>query len=220
MTSRGGDPGGAPRSTMAMRRAERRGSNRGDSDDRWTGIVEAASRVFHRLGYAHATLEDVAREVGINRASLYYYVADKEELLIAILDEPVHRMTIELRAIASLDLPPSERLRRAIAQHMLAFEESYPGLFVFLAEDLPLRSIGSRAIQANALEYRALMTAVIDDGVASGDFRDDIDPRLAMLALLGMLNWSHRWYTPDEANTLPEIGEQFTAMFLGGLRRR
>jgi len=206
---------------MATRRAERRRSNRVGSDERWMAIVEAGSRVFHRLGYAQTTLQDIAREVGINRASLYYYVADKEELLIAILDEPVQRMTNELRAIAALDLTPGERLRRAIEQHMIALEESYPDLFVFLAENLPQLTTGSdRAIRANALEYRTLMTGVIEEGIASGDFRDDIDPHLAMLGLLGMLNWSHRWYASDGAKTLQEIGEQFTAMFLDGLRSR
>jgi hypothetical protein len=33
-----------------------------------------------------------------------------------------------------------------------------------------------------------------------------------------MLNWSHRWYTPNGEKMLPEIGEQFAAVFLDGLR--
>jgi AcrR family transcriptional regulator len=205
---------------MAQRRAERRSADRRGSEERWAAIMEAGSEVFRRLGYGQATLEDVAREVGINRATLYYYVADKEELLIAILDEPIHRMTTDLRAIVALSESPTDRLRKGILQHMRALEDNYPELFVFLAENLHLLTVGSdRDIQANAHEYGEVLTALIEEGIATGDFRTDLDPRLVMLGIIGMLNWSHRWYTPDGKQTLTEIGEEYAALILDGLRR-
>jgi AcrR family transcriptional regulator len=205
---------------MAQRRQERRLLPRRDSDERWAAILDAGPRVFHRLGYAQATLEDVAKEVGLNRATLYYYVADKAELLIAILDEPIHRMTADLKAIVSLDLPASERLERAIGQHMQTLDENYPGLFISLAENLHLLTIGTdRDIQKNARAYADLFMSIIEDGIRAGEFRADVDPRLMMLAIVGMMNWSHRWFAPDGRNTLPEIGEQFAKLALDGLRR-
>ncbi|HEY8217551.1 MAG TPA: TetR/AcrR family transcriptional regulator [Acidimicrobiia bacterium] len=207
-------------STMAKRRADRRRSDRVASDERWEAIVDAGSKVFRRLGFAQANLEDVAREVGLNRATLYYYVADKEELLVAIVDEPLERMTSDLRAIAALDLPASERLRRAVVQHMRSLEEA-PELCIFLAENLRLLMSGrDHEIQANAHEYASAMAGIVAAGIATGELRDDVDPRLAMLGLIGMLNWSHRWYRPGGAMTLAEIGEQFAATFLDGLRSR
>lgn len=203
---------------MAQRRADRRQADRRNSEERWAAIMEAGSEVFRRLGFAQATLEDVAREVGINRATLYYYVADKEELLIAILDEPIHRMTTDLRAIAALDESPTERLRRGIFQHMRALEDNYPELFVFLAENLHVLTVGSdRDIQKNAHEYGEVMVGLIEEGMSAGEFRSDLDPRLVMLGIIGMLNWSHRWYTPDGKQTLTDIGEEYANLVLGGL---
>ena len=207
-------------SGMAQRRAERRSADRRGSEERWVAIMEAGSEVFRRLGYAQATLEDVAKEVGIHRATLYYYVADKEELLIAILDEPIHRMTSDLRDIAALDVSPTERLRKAIIHHMHTLEDNYPELFVFLAENLHLLTVGSdRDIQVNAHSYGDVMTALIEEGMDAGEFRADVDPRLMMLGVIGMLNWSHRWYTPDGKRTLPEIGEEFASVVLDGLTK-
>ncbi|MEX0666387.1 MAG: TetR/AcrR family transcriptional regulator [Acidimicrobiia bacterium] len=209
---------GKPGSGMAQRRAERRNADRRNSEERWAAIMEAGSEVFRRLGYAHATLEDVAREVGINRATLYYYVADKEELLIAILDEPIHRMTTDLREIAALPLSPTDRLRKAVIHHMQTLEDNYPELFVFLAENLHVLTVGSdRDIQQNAHAYGEVMVGLLEEGIAAGEFRGDLDPRLVMLGIIGMLNWSHRWYTPDGKRTLPEIGEEFATMLLAGL---
>ena len=204
---------------MAQRRAERKRADRRSSEERWVAIMDAGSEVFRRLGYSQATLEDVAREVGINRATLYYYVADKEELLIAILDEPIHRMTSDLREIAARESTPTDRLREAIRQHMRALEDNYPGLFVFLAENLHLLTVGSdRDIQSNAHDYGEVMIGLIEEGIASGEFRTDLDPRLVMFAIIGMLNWTHRWYTPDGKRTLVEIGDEFSELVLQGLR--
>jgi AcrR family transcriptional regulator len=218
--SRGKSPRASePASRMAQRRQDRRRLPRRESDERWIAILEAGPRVFHRLGYAQATLEDVAKEVGLNRATLYYYVADKAELLVAILDEPIHRMTADLRAIVSLDGSPSERLQRAIAQHMQTLAENYPELFIFLAENLHLLTIGTdRDIQKNARAYGDLFMSIIEDGQKAGEFRADVDARLMMLAIVGMMNWSHRWFVPGGPKTLPEIGEQFAKVALDGLR--
>src|SRR5215469_12688533 len=62
-------------------------------------VTNAAVRVFNRRGYEAASMEDVARETGITKSSLYYHVSGKEELLaralerafkwlLGVLDEP------------------------------------------------------------------------------------------------------------------------------------
>jgi AcrR family transcriptional regulator len=206
---------------MAQRRAGRREAESRTSEERWQAITAAASAVFRRLGYQRATLEDVAQEVGINRATLYYYVADKAELLIAILDEPVHKMTRDLRDIAAGDASAEQKLRLAIERHMQALDENYPELFVFLAENMHLLTIGrDRDIQRNAREYGTLMTSIVVEGVENREFRDDLDPRLVMLGIVGMMNWSHRWYNPAGRHSLDTIAKQFEEMVLDGLLRR
>ena len=76
-------------SNIARRRLERRAAVGRRSDERWASILSAATTVFREHGYEKATLEDIANEVGINRATLYYYVGTKEELLVALLAEPI-----------------------------------------------------------------------------------------------------------------------------------
>ncbi|MGC2288971.1 MAG: helix-turn-helix domain-containing protein [Thermoplasmata archaeon] len=47
-------------------------------------IVEAARAVFHRKGLARATMEDIAKEIGVSKGALYLYFRTKSELLAAI----------------------------------------------------------------------------------------------------------------------------------------
>ena len=211
--------GRGAQSGMAKRRTQRRRAGQPSSDRRWEEILAAGSAVFRRLGYAQATVADVALELGINRATLYYYVADKAELLVRILEDPVQEMTRTLHEIRDEDVAPEQKLRRAVAAHMRALELNYPELFVFFAENLhmlPVRSDGD--IRKNAEGYGDLLASIIADGMQRGAFRSDLDPRLMMLAVVGMMNWSHRWYEPGSAHSLSEIGEQFAELVLGGLR--
>lgn len=219
MPSRPSDRSGAVQSEIGRRRAERRVASGRKSNARWQAILRGAAMTFQEFGYAQTTLEDVARRVGVNRATLYYYVGTKEELLVALLYRPIHQMTANMKAIASLDLPPDEKLRRSLMRYAVDMSET-PELFIFLAENLHQVMTGREAddIAANADDYGKVLARVIADGVAAGCFRDDVDPKLAVLAILGMFNWIHRWYRPDGALTLVEIGHVFTDLAMASLR--
>lgn len=201
---------------MEQRRQKRREMVSVRSDKRYTEILRAGARVFREQGYANTSLLDVAEAVGISRSTLYYYIGTKEDLLAEILEAPLVDMTRGMQALAALDLPAAERLRQAILLQMRAFEEYFPEMFVFLAERL---HIGRRTtvIRSNAREYGEALVGIIEAGQRTGEFRRDLDPQVAMLGILGMANWTHRWYQPAGRLTLTQIGEQFAAMILQGL---
>lgn len=174
--------------------------------------------MFRRDGFARARLEDVAAEVGINRASLYYYVGTKEELLVALIEQPAYTMTRHCREALDSDAPADEKLRRALRAYIEDLAAS-PEIFLLFSESQHLAAISeAKDIVANADAYGKTLLAIVEEGVASGVFRSDLDPRLVMLGILGMHNWIHRWYVPGGRNTLSEIGDAFAAMTLASLR--
>ena len=65
--------------------------------------------------------------------------------------------------------------------------------------------------------YEHAVTALIAEGRDDGVVRDDIDPKLATMALLGAANWLHRWYDEGRGATPAEVGRQFAAVFTRGL---
>ena len=203
---------------LASRRAARREATRARSDERYQQIRDAAVRVFHRNGYSATSLEDIATEVGVNRASLYYYVGDKSELLIDILATPLFEMTQNLIDIRELPLPASERLQLAVRKHMETLDTTYPNLFIFFAENLHLPTVGTeRDIAENGHRYGETFAAIIADGQQSGEFSSAVDPRIAMFGIVGMCNWTFRWFRSEGTMSLSEIGEQFARLALRGL---
>jgi TetR/AcrR family transcriptional regulator, cholesterol catabolism regulator len=205
-------------SDNARRRRERRNADRHASNERWQTILKGAAEVFRREGFARTRLEDVAVEVGVNRASLYYYVGTKEELLVALIEAPVYDMTRHCREALESVAAPEEKLRRALASYIEDLA-TRPELFVLFGESQHIATIPeAQGIVTNAEEYGKALLAIIEEGVTGGVFRSDLDPRLAMLGILGMYNWIHRWYVPGGRNSLTDIGGAFAAMVLSGLR--
>lgn len=209
-----------PESDIARRRRERRLAGGRRSDQRWLEILGAASRVFRRLGYPRATLDDVASEVGLHRATLYYYVGTKEELLVALLEEPLEKVRFRLEEVASQSRAAPDKLAATLREYVRTMDE-HPELFIFLRENVHSMMSGPEAdrIRGNADQYGRVLARVISEGADAGEFRTDIEPRFAVLGIIGMFNWMHRWYRPEGGRSLTDIGEDFVAMALSSVER-
>lgn len=211
------DPPDAELSEIGRRRIERRNATGRKSDERWREILQAASRVFRRLGYAQTTLEAVAAEANLNRATLYYYVRTKADLLTALLEGVLVPYSAEITTICALPIDPADKLRLIIGKHAEELEH-HPEHFIYLEENVhKIISEGGDFIKAFAREYGERLRCIIIEGMDRGTFRDDLDPTLAMLSISGMLNWIHRWYTPEGPSTLQQIGDTIAEMAIGGL---
>ncbi len=160
----------------------------------------------------------MAAEVGINRASLYYYVGTKEELLLALIEEPAREMTRHCRAALESDEPADVKLRAALHSYVDDLQ-NHPELFLLFSESQQIAAIpDAQGIATNAEDYTRTLLAIVEEGVGAGVFRDDLEPRLVTHGILGMHNWIHRWYAPSGRCSLTEIGEVFAEMILSGLR--
>jgi TetR/AcrR family transcriptional regulator len=87
---------------------------RGRAEKTRQSILEAAERLFAERGFAATRLEDIAEQVGIRRASMVYHFKDKRELHTAVLRSVLLGLDTALRAAATIDLPPQERIEAAV----------------------------------------------------------------------------------------------------------
>ena len=124
MASRVGD-GSAP-SRVSERRAAARDRSGGAYTRRRAEIVAAAASIFREKGYQATTLADVSEAVGVDRASLYFYVASKDEIFDEIVSELVTANTAEAERIAASPAPAPDRLRTLVLQLMRSYGDNYP----------------------------------------------------------------------------------------------
>jgi AcrR family transcriptional regulator len=158
-------------------------------DSRPGQILEAAFRVFGARGLHQATLDDVAREAGITKGTIYLYFPSKAALFSAMLKSRVNAVMPEVSA--PHDRQPAAtahtRLHR-IGRQLYAFFRSPAYLAMFRA----VVSEVAEFPEAAELIYReGILTAnrrlaeVIRQGVKAGEFRG-LDPMIAARAFTGM----------------------------------
>jgi AcrR family transcriptional regulator len=82
-------------------------------------ILDATDRLLARYGYRKMTVEDIAREVGIGKGSVYLHFASKEEIVLSRVDRLVERLKERLRALARSDADAAIRLRLMLLARVL-----------------------------------------------------------------------------------------------------
>jgi AcrR family transcriptional regulator len=190
-----------------------------ESASRERDIVATAARLFKEKGYRATTLEDIAAAVGILKGSLYYYIRSKEELLYLVVRDPIREVYSELEAIVDADLPFTEKIAQAIANHMTVFHLHYPHIAVYLHDYRHLMDKLEQNVIETPKQYQRLWDTLLRQGIAAGEIRDDVDVTMAGYALLGMCNWAYRWYNPAGRLSPQEVADVFTKIALQGLTR-
>lgn len=153
-------------------------------------VVDASATAFAEKGFLGASTRDIADRLGIRAASLYYYLPSKDAALAAVCELGVKDFIENLRAILARRESAAEKLHAAVANH-LAPLRSHPAadyIRVFLRHRHELADEPRRAVARLAAQYQALIERIFIEGIASGEFRSDLDPKLATLALLGLCN--------------------------------
>jgi AcrR family transcriptional regulator len=209
------------KTVIGKRRIAAATDSRAAYQNRRQEISQAAVRVFNRLGYTGASLSAVATEMGIDRATLYYYFSSKEQLFDEVVRAVLEDNDQLARTIADSSASPAAKLRELVSALMVSYAVNYPMLFIYIREDLThvsdKRSDWSgRMRELNKSIQQAVMD-IVDQGFADGSFRQIGSSKIVAYGILGMLNWSHRWYRPERPEASEDIGRTFAEMVLSGL---
>lgn len=183
-------------------------------------VIEAAARVFASKGYEAARLEDIAAELGILKGSLYYHAASKAELFFLVNCKRLACLIEGIEQIAVSNATPVEKLAAAIRAHLAHLDRHYPESSHWFTDPLSPGSTAGQKAERRRLSraYEAALRRLVEAGIAAGEFRTGLDPKVATLGILGMCNWMTRWYHQDGRLSVDEIGDTLVSLALGGLR--
>ncbi len=188
-----------------------------DAQQRLREICRVAARVFYEKGYDGASMQDIAKAVGLTKAGLYHHVGSKDRLLFEIvnygmdiLDETVLRKVEPIR-------DPREKLHQTIIGHIdLIVRARDLEITVILHENRSLKGALRRKINARKKAYIHFLEDLITQ-VQQAGAEPLISPRVATFALLGMVNWLYQWYRPEGRIKQHEIARAYSDFFLRGL---
>lgn len=199
-----------------MKAAPTRGQDGASTAERL--LVEAAA-LFRERGYANATTRELAERLGIRKASLYYHIETKEDLLYALCAESTRRVTEAVAAVAEQH-EGLDRLRRMIETHLVTAVRDRDMHTTGLLEMRSLSRERRGEVIASRDRYEQLLRRVIADEQAAGRLRDDVDARYLALTLLNLLNWTLFWYAPDGEMDAATLGATLASVYVDGAAAR
>lgn len=178
-------------------------------------ILRAAADMFSERGYQATTLDEIAAQAGIGRASFYSYFPNKEELLRRIYNQVISSTQAALGRIAAEDLPTPDKLRRIIRYQIGYLADHKPLVQVFFSELVNLPREMARSVAHANRAFRQVIEHVVADGVQKGELIA-LHPRRVTYALIGMCNWTHRWYQPGGEWTPDTVAEEIIRILESG----
>lgn len=213
------------RSNISRRRALAKEDGGPSYQNRRNALLKAAASVFKTKGYQATNLNDIASAAGMDRASIYYYVSGKRELFASVVGTAVIENTIRAEEIRDSDEPPVQKLRNVIVGLMRSYHEHYPYLYVFVQENLSQVNPNKghkwdRELDRYGRRHDKAVTDIIQEAIDDGEFESRGSAQLLGYGIIGMLNWSHRWFRPHGTLSGEEIGEILAEMIIRGLCAR
>ncbi len=175
-------------------------------------VVRVAARVFAERGYHATTMQDLAEATGLAAGGLYHYIGSKERLLIAICDDlmqPLLDAADDVLAGAETGADALRALLRLWVAHVIEHREH---MLVFGQERHVIeREPRWREVVRARRAFERLLDVVLARGEADGSLAF-ADRRLALLALLGMVNHTPQWYRPRGRLGPREIADGFLGL--------
>ncbi len=167
--------------------ADGRAPGRPRSEEADRAIVEATLRLLREVGYERMSLESVARAAGVGKATIYRRHRDKPDLAAAAVE------TVGGDVLAPVDTGDTrsdllEMVRRFVA---VMAAVGMPMVEALMAERVRHPELMERFRARVVLPRRALLRSLLERGITRGEVRADVDPELAVDALIGPLFSRH-----------------------------
>lgn len=179
-------------------------------------VLETAVRHFNARGFSSTSLDDVARELGVTKPTIYHYFKNKDEILF----ECVRRGLDSLRDAATLDAglegPAIWRLDQVMRRYGLIMTQDF-GQIVTRTGDFELTDESRTKFRALKRQIDLTVRSIVQQGIDDGSIKGD-DARIITFTITGALNWIGLWYKPDGEITAQEAVNTTVATLLDGLR--
>lgn len=179
-------------------------------DRRRQSVVDGAARQFAGHGFEQTSVQQLSEALGIAAGGIYHYFSGKQQLLVAICDDLMNPLLDQAREVARQEAPPEDRLRELVRlwvaqvvsrrEHMLVFQQQ---------RHVIDRGAHFKEVRARRKAFERLVERVLDECETR-----PADRRLALSALLGMVNHTAQWYKPRGHLTSDEIADGYVDLLI------
>jgi AcrR family transcriptional regulator len=181
-------------------------------------VILAAARAFRERGYHNTTLDDIAALLNVSKPTIYYYLANKEQIIYECFRAGIGQITAVFAELDSSSACGREKLAVLITRYAEVMASDF-GWCMVRVEDQDLSPAMGKRIKELKSQIDQGLRRLIALGIEDGSIRG-CDPKMTAFTLAGALNWIGHWYRAGEPLSAAQIAALFIDMFDNGLRPR
>lgn len=197
----------SPFSTPEAREVERRAKRE--------AVLRAAVKMFNERGFYASSLDDVATSLGITKATIYHYLASKDQVLFECLTRGLEQLAAAAEHARGMPGTGLLRLKSFMQKWAEINMEDFGKCVVNTSDAMlsPESATRFRALKCDLdLELRGLVSEAMADGsITKGDVK------LISFTLAGALNWPSRWYQKGGELSPSQVAERIVDILVSGI---
>lgn len=200
---------------MSDRQSRRWGSGIPTPEDQFDvkrrALIREAGKAFSKLGYHNASLTDVAKTLNVTKTALYYYVTDKNEILLEC-----HNIALDLgdQALKEANAEPRsalEKIQLYVFRYMQLINSELGNYAVLTEPVTSLRAPERETILKRRRKHDKVLRQWVSEGIEAGDIAPG-EPALIVAFMMGAINYIPTWFHPDGKVSGDEVARSFTTM--------
>lgn len=182
-------------------------------------VLRSAIGRFAEKGFHGTGIRDLAEAAGLTTSTLYHYMANKDDLLVEIMEGAIVPLKRAAERILDAHQDPSVALCAIVEHHVWAHASDRLACIVTDTEVRALSGERLQRIMTLRDSYESLWKQAVAAGVSAGCFRTD-SPGVSARALLQMATGVSHWFSPAGTLKLEELCRIYSDGALGFLRAR
>lgn len=181
-------------------------------------LLSAAVRSFNERGFHATSLDDVAASLNVTKPTIYYYFANKDEILFECVRLGLEGIRQIAESVENSGGSGMDRLKALMRGYAVIMTKDF-GMCVTRTADHELSAESRSRFRALKREIDMTVRQVVEGGMADGSIVSG-DSRLMTFTLSGALNWIARWYEPTGSLTAEQIADATVETLVQGLAPR
>lgn len=178
-------------------------------------VLHVAAQMFNERGFHATSLDDIAARLNVTKPTLYYYVKNKDAILLACVKKGLD-MTLEgIDASRAAGGNAIDQLRACMRAYAEVVTQPF-GMCLIRVGDEEVPEPSRTELRRLKSEIDHAFRRLVEQGVQEGVLAP-CDPKMAAFVIAGGLSWIGRWYQPAGAYSADQIIEQCTQLLIQGV---
>jgi len=184
-------------------------------------LLAIAAELFAQRGFKNTTVRDIADAAGILSGSLYHHFDSKESMVDEILSTFQAELFQQYDEVAASALDPRAKFEAVIRISFEAIHDHHSEVAIYQNDAAYLAAFDRFGyLQDRNVQLRKLWVGLLEEGVASGDFRPDLDTELVYRFIRDTVWVAVRWYRPGGDLSSHDVADQYLSIILDGIAAR